>query len=163
MKARGLVAHTRYAYARLLLDWRRRHPHEAGPPVRAGADPVARTRSLLDDAAAAADTLGMTRLARLAAAAIETAPAPVAPSPPAGLRDLSRRELDVLRLLVRGATNHEIGAALYLSPDTVRKHTITIYRKLDVRGRAEATAWAVRHGLEVDEPPTSSDTAPIGG
>jgi DNA-binding NarL/FixJ family response regulator len=34
-----------------------------------------------------------------------------------------------------------------MAPKTVMHHSMAIYRKLEVRGRAEATAWAFRHGL----------------
>ena len=63
---------------------------------------------------------------------------------PAGL---SRREVEVLRLLAAGDSNGEIARRLGLSPHTVERHLANIYRKLDARGRAEATAFAVRHGL----------------
>ena len=60
---------------------------------------------------------------------------------------LSRREQEVLVELTRGATNREIGASLGLTSKTVMHYTMSIYRKLGVRGRAEATAWAVRNGM----------------
>lgn len=66
---------------------------------------------------------------------------------------LSPRELEVLALLTQGLTNREIGAALHLSVKTVMHHSGAIYRKLGVRGRAEATAYAVRHGLVADPAP----------
>ncbi len=55
---------------------------------------------------------------------------------------LSRRERDVLALLATGATNREIAAQLYLGPDTVKKHASSLYRKLGVRNRTEATQRA---------------------
>ncbi|MFT4036387.1 MAG: response regulator transcription factor [Patulibacter sp.] len=57
---------------------------------------------------------------------------------------LSRRERDVLALLVTGATNREIAAELFLGPDTVKKHASSLYRKLGVRNRTEATQQASR-------------------
>jgi pimeloyl-ACP methyl ester carboxylesterase/DNA-binding CsgD family transcriptional regulator len=60
---------------------------------------------------------------------------------------LSARERDVLRRVASGDTNGQIAAGLGLSINTVERHVSNVYRKLDVRGRAEATAWAVRHGL----------------
>lgn len=61
--------------------------------------------------------------------------------------DLSRRELEVLRLLAGGDSNQEIGRRLKLSVHTVERHVANIYRKIDARGRADATAYALRHGL----------------
>ena len=60
---------------------------------------------------------------------------------------LSTRERDVLGLLVTGATNREIAAQLHLSPHTVKEHTSSVYRKLEVRNRAEAVQRAERLGL----------------
>jgi DNA-binding NarL/FixJ family response regulator len=57
---------------------------------------------------------------------------------------LSEREQEVLSLIATGSTNKEIAARLHLSPHTVKEHTSAIYRKLDVRNRAEATRQAQR-------------------
>lgn len=59
---------------------------------------------------------------------------------------LTPRELDVLEQLVAGGTNSEIADVLGLTAKTVMHHTVAIYRKLGVRGRAEAVAWALRSG-----------------
>jgi DNA-binding CsgD family transcriptional regulator len=72
-----------------------------------------------------------------------------APEPPEHRPEqLSAREREVLALLVDGASNPEIGRALGIAGKTVMHHTMSIYRKLGVRGRAEAAAWAVRSGGE---------------
>jgi DNA-binding NarL/FixJ family response regulator len=60
---------------------------------------------------------------------------------------LSDREQDVLDLIACGATNREIADRLHLSPWTVKEYTGTVYRKLDVRNRAEAVQRAQRLGL----------------
>ncbi|WP_318152861.1 LuxR C-terminal-related transcriptional regulator [Microbacterium helvum] len=65
---------------------------------------------------------------------------------------LTTREREVLELLADGLTNKEIAARLHITTKTTMHHTGSIYRKLDVRGRAEATAYAFRHGL-VSRPP----------
>lgn len=49
--------------------------------------------------------------------------------------------------LASGRTYKEIGAELGMSAKTVMHHSAEIYRRLDVRGRGEATAWAFRHGM----------------
>jgi DNA-binding CsgD family transcriptional regulator len=61
--------------------------------------------------------------------------------------DLTEREFDVLRRLVDDDTNQGIADRLGVSPKTVMHHTGSVYRKLGVRGRAEAVAHAVRAGL----------------
>jgi LuxR family maltose regulon positive regulatory protein len=74
-------------------------------------------------------------------AALESAPVGTANQ---GLLDpLSERELEVLRLFAQGMTNQEIADQLIISLGTVKAHSSNIYRKLDVRNRAEA---AVRAG-----------------
>ncbi|MEP6639080.1 MAG: alpha/beta fold hydrolase [Chloroflexota bacterium] len=60
---------------------------------------------------------------------------------------LTNRELEVLRLIAAGESNGEIAAALGISINTVERHVTTIYRKVEARGRTDATAWAIRHGL----------------
>jgi LuxR family maltose regulon positive regulatory protein len=55
---------------------------------------------------------------------------------------LSERELDVLRLLATDLTQREIGEQLYLSFNTVKSHSRSIFRKLGVSGREEAVARA---------------------
>jgi DNA-binding NarL/FixJ family response regulator len=62
---------------------------------------------------------------------------------------LSDREREVLSLMATGATNKEIAQRLYLSPHTVKEHTSALYRKLNVRNRAEAVQRAERLGLTV--------------
>jgi DNA-binding CsgD family transcriptional regulator/pimeloyl-ACP methyl ester carboxylesterase len=64
-----------------------------------------------------------------------------------GSGGLSARETEVLRLLAGGDTNGQIAAQLGLSINTVERHVVNLYRKIDARGRAEATAWAIRNGV----------------
>ncbi len=64
-----------------------------------------------------------------------------------GFADLTRRELDVLRLVVEAKTNGEIGVVLGISEKTVEKHLDTIFRKLGVASRVEAAVLAVRSDL----------------
>jgi predicted ATPase/DNA-binding CsgD family transcriptional regulator/DNA-binding XRE family transcriptional regulator len=60
---------------------------------------------------------------------------------------LTARQAEVLRLLAAGLSNKEIAGQLYLSPATVERHLATIYRKLGVTGRVEATRYAMARGL----------------
>lgn len=60
---------------------------------------------------------------------------------------LSPREADVLRFLADGRRNKEIAADLGLSVYTVARHVATIYAKIGAHGRAEATRYAIEHGI----------------
>jgi len=60
---------------------------------------------------------------------------------------LTKRELDVLRLVAEGLTNKEIGARLFVSADTINGHLDSVYHKLGVSDRAHAVAVALRRGL----------------
>ncbi len=63
------------------------------------------------------------------------------------IEDLTERELEVLHLLVRGLSNEEMGAELFLSPATVKSHVTRILGKLGVRGRVQAVVLAYESGL----------------
>jgi DNA-binding NarL/FixJ family response regulator len=60
---------------------------------------------------------------------------------------LTKREREVLRLLAAGSSYDEVGAALFISSETVRTHVAKVVRKLGVRTRTQAVAEAVRTGL----------------
>jgi DNA-binding CsgD family transcriptional regulator len=78
------------------------------------------------------------------------APSPVVARPPqsSDTFGLSKRELEVLRLIAQGRTNREIGDRLFISQKTVGVHVGNILAKLGVSGRVEAAAVAIRLGLE---------------
>jgi DNA-binding NarL/FixJ family response regulator len=65
----------------------------------------------------------------------------------AAAHGLSPRELQVLRLVARGATNKSIAAELVLSERTIDRHVSNIFAKLRVSSRAAATAYAYEHDL----------------
>lgn len=65
----------------------------------------------------------------------------------AKLAELTEREVDVLRLIGRGATNTEIGEQLFISEGTVKSHIGHIFAKLDLRDRAAAIVFAFDHAL----------------
>lgn len=69
---------------------------------------------------------------------------PAAPSLPPALDD---EEIAILRLLVQGASNTEIGETLYMSQTTVKRKLRQIFATLTVQTRAQAAAEAVRQGL----------------
>jgi len=63
------------------------------------------------------------------------------------LKMLSSRELEILSLLVQGKTNQAIASRLFVAEVTVRKHLTALYKKLDVRKRAEAVRRALELGI----------------
>jgi DNA-binding NarL/FixJ family response regulator len=63
---------------------------------------------------------------------------------PAGL---THQEVEVLRLIAGGKSNREIADALVLTVRTIERHITNIYGKIDDRGRADATAFAIANGL----------------
>ena len=60
---------------------------------------------------------------------------------------LTSRELEVLALLVRGGSNKEIAAKLFISETTVKGHLRSVFTKLNVLSRTEAITTALRRGL----------------
>lgn len=64
-----------------------------------------------------------------------------------GGSELTPRELDVLRHVVQGMTNGEIGVSLGISEKTIEKHLDTIFRKLGVASRVQAAVLAIRENL----------------
>lgn len=61
--------------------------------------------------------------------------------------ELTRREHEVLELLVAGSTRDEIAAALFVSSNTVKSHQRSLYRKLGVSSRSELVQEVIRRGL----------------
>jgi DNA-binding NarL/FixJ family response regulator len=61
--------------------------------------------------------------------------------------DLTRRELEILRLMSEGLSNAELARMLWVTEQTVKFHLSNIYRKLGVANRTEASRWAQLNGL----------------
>jgi DNA-binding NarL/FixJ family response regulator len=99
-------------------------------------------------ACAAGDTpLAPSVTRRLVDTYVQRAPAASDGQTPAALRQLTRRELDVLRALARGLSNAEIGAELYLAEPTVKAHVTHILTKLGLRDRVQAVVLAYECGF----------------
>jgi DNA-binding NarL/FixJ family response regulator len=84
---------------------------------------------------------GLTR--RLIEAYVQRAPAASTPQ----LDTLTAREREVLVEMIRGRSNAEIGAALYLAETTVKTHVASILRKLGLRDRLQAVIYGYEHGV----------------
>lgn len=108
----------------------------SGETLYAAVRAAARGQSLLPPAIA---TKVVAQLARLA-----DAPPVQAPPQP---HPLSDREVEIVRLLARGATNREIAAALVLAEGTVKNHLTNILGKLGARDRAQAALIARDLGI----------------
>jgi DNA-binding NarL/FixJ family response regulator len=87
--------------------------------------------------------------------------------PPAGLEELTERELEVMGLVAEGLTNEEIAARLVISPATAKTHVSRILMKLGARDRAQLVVIAYESGLvkaagsQIDHPsppPRSRDS-----
>jgi DNA-binding NarL/FixJ family response regulator len=61
--------------------------------------------------------------------------------------DLTQREAEVLRLIAQGLNNREIAERLFISEATVKTHINNIFSKAELRDRAQAVVYAIRHGL----------------
>ncbi len=64
---------------------------------------------------------------------------------------LTRREVEVLRLVALGKSNREIGEELVILQGTARRHVSNIYQKIGANNRSEATSYALREGLLSEE------------
>jgi DNA-binding NarL/FixJ family response regulator len=64
---------------------------------------------------------------------------------------LTRRELEILKLVAEGHSNAALARMLWVTEQTVKFHLSNIYRKLEVTNRTEASRWAQRNGLLGDE------------
>ncbi|MEU8798075.1 HD domain-containing phosphohydrolase [Spirillospora sp. NPDC048819] len=107
-------------------------------------------RDALTPAAAAKELLAEASAGRLDASAVDAVLACAGHRPsrrPAGPAGLTPREVDVLTLLARGASNRQIARSLGISPKTAGNHIEHIYTKTGVSTRAAATLFAMENGL----------------
>jgi DNA-binding CsgD family transcriptional regulator/tetratricopeptide (TPR) repeat protein len=131
------VAYARWRLAEALLEGDGDRERAAGALQAAHA-----TAAELGAAPLVGELEALARRARVPLGAVAAEPA----SSSADL-GLTEREVEVLRLLVDGRTNREIGAELFITAKTVSAHLSHIFTKLGVSNRAEAAAAAHRLGL----------------
>ena len=72
--------------------------------------------------------------------------------PVAAPGDLTDRELEVIALVAQGCSNREIAQAFVISEKTVKTHIGHILAKLELKDRTQLAIYALRHGLDGDEP-----------
>jgi serine/threonine protein kinase/class 3 adenylate cyclase/tetratricopeptide (TPR) repeat protein len=115
--------------------------------ARGGRSGRRRAIELVKQAGAIFHELGMEPFARRAAEApqvrVSVAPRPRAADP----GDLSAWEVEVLRHTAQGRSSHEIADDLMLSSKTVARHMRSIFKKIGVKNRTAATAYALEKGL----------------
>jgi DNA-binding CsgD family transcriptional regulator len=156
--AAAVRAHASWGAAPFLA--RGQYEHAWMLVARDHPDDRERARELLESARQEAERLGMSQLAnqvqaltaqlggqegrppQLEESASRAGEDQAFPSP-----ELTPREVEVLRLLAGGASNQEIAATLVISVHTVERHLANIYAKIGARRRADATRYALRHGL----------------
>jgi DNA-binding NarL/FixJ family response regulator len=113
----------------------------------ARAIPEAEREVAIAEARAALD--GFERLgaadADVAAAFLRSLGVKAARAGPKGLGVLTKREFEVLRLLGEGLSNREIAERMFITRKTVENHVARVLSKLELRGRGEAAAYAVRN------------------
>ena len=133
MGAKPVLAHTQYAYAKMLL-------------ARAQPDDHAPAMALLDTALAISLELGMHTLEERIVALRARARSQLR-SPQLYPGGLTQREVEVLRLIAVGMSNRDIANALFVSPNTVASHVRSVLTKTNTANRTEAAAYARHHNL----------------
>jgi DNA-binding NarL/FixJ family response regulator len=135
---------------RLLRRAHRRCPNVASVVLIDEADRAAVEAAVAAGACATLDrSADMRRVTRLTADAFaafraETLRAGIGSAAQARL---TRREIEILRLVAEGRSNRQVGQLLWVTDQTVKFHLANAYRKLGVRNRYEASRWAIGRGL----------------
>jgi DNA-binding CsgD family transcriptional regulator len=141
MGAKPWLAHTQYEYARMLLTRR-----SSGVTLSQAHIYREKAMSLLHEALPLSRDLGMRALEEQVIALQEQLKSPLKKATKYP-HHLTEREVAVLQLIATGKTNREIGGQLCISLRTVATHVTHIFNKIGTANRAEAVAYAIRHGL----------------
>jgi DNA-binding CsgD family transcriptional regulator len=139
------LAFCRKAGVRPELAWTC-HDYTEALLERNGPGDHARALTLLEEALNISRTLEMQPLRQRVTGLRERTESPPSKRPayPGGL---TAREVEVLRLIANGKSNREIASELVVTARTVERHVTNIYRKINARNKADATAYALREGL----------------
>jgi DNA-binding CsgD family transcriptional regulator len=122
-------------------------PYEAALALAESGDEAALRKALDELHGLGARPAAAIVARRLRERGVRGVPRGLRPATKANPANLTPRELEVLGLVAQGLRNAEVARRLVLSERTVAHHVSSILRKLGVRGRAEATAEAIRRGL----------------
>ena len=63
------------------------------------------------------------------------------------ISELTRREIDVLKMIASGSFNKEIASTLNISERTVKNHVSNIFKKIEVSDRTQAAVFAIKNGI----------------
>jgi DNA-binding NarL/FixJ family response regulator len=121
----------------------------------AGAEEIQRAIEAVVEGKAAIDPAVQHHLVAAVSGAVPAEPAATQPATPALPDGLTAREAEVLGLIAAGLSNAEIAARLVVSEATVKTHINHLFMKAGVRDRAQAVAYAYRHGLALQPGPTA--------
>jgi DNA-binding NarL/FixJ family response regulator len=113
----------------------------------AGADVYCIKTAVADDLLSAIRQALRHSIYVAAARTVSAAAPPVGAAATDALETLTKRELEILRLVSEGHTNLQLARMLWVTEQTVKFHLSNIYRKLEVSNRTEASRWAQTHGL----------------
>jgi DNA-binding CsgD family transcriptional regulator len=164
--------------ARPMVAWSQ-HDHAAMLRSRGRLDDAERVLALAADAGRTARELSMTRLEERVGALRSLkgmnrsnatggdrsadGPARPAQAKHPGPNGLTRREVEVLRLLATGRSNRAIADELVVTVSTVERHLVNLYRKIGASDRAAATRYARRSNLDPAESEPHAETPRGGG
>jgi LuxR family maltose regulon positive regulatory protein len=129
----------RHGYVRVLGD--------EGAPMRALLGRLSAARPGQEHPAGRVDAVYLAALVRACGQADAVPPQPATVPPPGLAEPLTKRELEVLRLIAAGRSNQRIARDLVVALDTVKKHVTHVLGKLGAANRTEAAARARQLGL----------------